>query len=189
MFLKKLRMKRMLGFTLIEVMAVSGIMTSMHSQGNYQYIMDRAREVSALNNLRQIHMLLQAQTMGGGLPTADFYPKGDPLTDPKSIVKQIQGAPKELFLSPFSPEGFRRMGLTYAWNDTVNGKEMDLLPKGTWLLIDVSAFIADPQVPKPPKYLVLYADGRAESVTEPPADIVKMVKDAQEKLKSDAPPK
>jgi type II secretory pathway pseudopilin PulG len=189
MFLKKLGRKRLLGFTLIEVMAVSGIMSSMNSQGNYQYIMDRAREMSALNNLRQIHMLLQMQSMGGGLPTADFFPKGDPLKDPKSIVRQIQGAPKDLFVSPFSPEGFRRQGLTYAWNDTVNGRELDRLPKDTWLLIDVSAFIADPQVPKPPKYLVLYADGRTEALTQIPDDILKLVAEAQEKLKSEAPPK
>jgi type II secretory pathway pseudopilin PulG len=189
MFLKKLRKRHLLGFTLIEVMAVSGIMSSMHSQGNYQYIMDRARETSALNNLRQIHMLLQIQSMDGGLPSADFFPKGDPLKDPKSIVRLINGAPKDIFISPFSPEGFRRAGLTYAWNDTVNGRELDRLPKNTWLLIDVSAFIADPNVPKPPKYLVLYADGRAEGLTQLPEDIVKSVAQAEEKLKSDAPPK
>jgi hypothetical protein len=44
-------------------------------------------------------------------------------------------------------------------------------------------------VPKPDKYLVLYADGRAEAVTEAPPDIVKAVQEAEAKKKQGEPKK
>ena len=117
--------------------------------------------------------------MGEGLPKAAFYPKGDPKKDPKSILRLVPGAPKELFVSPFAPEGLKRKGLSFAWNDAVNGKDISLLGKKTWLLVDLAAFIADAKVPKPTRYLVLYADGTAKSVRELPPDIVEAVKKAQ----------
>ena len=175
-----------LAFTLIEVMAASAIMTSLHSQGGYHYAITRAHETKGVHNLKQIHMLLYAQSMGDGLPKAAFYPKGDPKKDPKSILRLLQGAQSELFVSPFAPEGLKRKGLSFAWNDTVNGKDLSLLPKKTWLLIDLAAFIVDEKVPKPQRYLVLYADGTAMAVRELPADIVKAVKEA--KADADKPP-
>ena len=69
--------------------------------------------------------------------------------DPKSIINLIPGAMPELFVSPFAPDALKKKGLTFAWNDTVNGKDMSQLPKDTWLLIDMAAFIADPRVPAP----------------------------------------
>jgi hypothetical protein len=168
-----------LGFTVVEVLAVSAIMSGLSSQGNYRYALTKANELKGVNNLRQVYMLLLAQSIGGGLPKAAFYPKGDPKKDPKSIVRLIHGAPPELFVSPFAPAGLKRKGLTFAWNDKVNGKDMSLLPKDTWLLIDLAAFIVDPDVPKPQRYLVLYADGRALAVKELPPDIVKAVEKAR----------
>lgn len=180
--------RRTLGFTLIEVMAVSGIMATLHGQGGFRYAITRANQVRGINNLKQIHMLLQAQCIGGQLPSAAFYPKGDPKKDPKSIVRLIQGAPQEIFISPFAPEGLRKKGLTFAWNDTVNGKQLDLLPRDTWLLIDLAAFIADPKVPRPSTYLVLYANGRAEAVRTVPRDIEQAVNKARTSGESKRPP-
>jgi hypothetical protein len=96
----------------------------------------------------------------------------------------IEGAVPQLFISPFAPESLRQKGLTYAWNDTVNGKDMSLLPKDTWLLIDLAAFIADPAVAKPHRYLLLYADGRALALDTPPPDIVKAVREAQARVEA-----
>ena len=176
--------RRSLGFTLVEVLAVTTIMSGLASQGGgvYSYAISVANELRGLHNLRQLHQLLQMQSMTDGLPRAAFYPQGDPKADPKSIVRLVQGAPPELFVSPFAPEPLKRKGLTYAWNDSVNGKDLSLLPKDTWLLIDLPAFLADAKTPKPGRYLVLYASGRAESVEMPPADIVKAVKEAEAKL-------
>jgi hypothetical protein len=50
-------------------------------------------------------------------------------------------------------------------------------------LIDIAAFITDPNVPKPTSYLVLYANGDAMAVDTLPPDIVKAVQEAQEKGK------
>jgi len=163
-------------------------MSSLHSQSNFRYAINKAREISGLNNLRQIYLLLQAHCIVSGLPKAAFYPKGDPLKDPKSIVRLIPGAPPQLFVSPFAPDALREKGLTYAWNTALNGKTLDAAPRGTWMLIDLAAFIADPSVPKPSKYLVLYADGRAVAVPQPPADIVQQVRQAQAKLKAKQAP-
>jgi len=177
--------RRLLAFTLIEVMAATAIMTSLQSQGGaYRYAITSANRIRGIHNLKQIHMLLQAQCITGRLPKAAFYPKGDPKKDPKSIVRLIQGAPPELFISPFAPEALKKKGLTYAWNDTVNGKDLDRLSRKTpktWLLIDLPAFIADPKLPTPTRYLVLYVNGKAEAVDRPPGDIVKAVKKAQAK--------
>ena len=187
MFLSHRHCRRSLGFTLIEVMAVSGIMSSLASQGGYHYAIDKANEVKGVNNLKQIYMLIQAQAMGEGMPAAAFYPKGDPKKDPQSILRLLQGASPELFVSPFAAEGLKQKGLTFVWNDTVNGKDPGLLKQDTWLLIDLAAFSADPSVPKPKKYLVLYADGRSLAIDTLPADIDKAVKEAQGKLESAQP--
>ncbi len=168
-----------LGFTLVEVLAVSAIMSGLHSHGGYRYAITQANAIRGINNLKQIHMLLMAQSIGEGLPKAAFYPKGDPKKDRRSIVRLVQGAVPELFLSPFAPESLKRKGLTFAWNDAVNGKDLSILAKDTWLLIDLAAFIVDPKVSKPARYLVLYADGRALAVRDLPPDIVQAVKKAR----------
>lgn len=183
--MNKIRRRRgSLAFGLIEVLAVSAIMTSMNSSqmGGFQYALDKAKEVQGTENLRQIYLLLMAQTTSEPLPSAVFYPKDDPTKDPKSIMNLLQGSVPQLFVSPFAPEAMKKKGLTYAWNDAVNGKDMSQLPKDTWLLIDMAAFIADPNVPSPHRYLLLYADGRALAVVDLPPDIQKVVKEAQAKI-------
>ena len=61
------------------------------------------------------------------------------------------------------------------------GKSLDSVRGGTWLLVDLAAFIADPKIPKPSKYLILYANGRSVATATLPADIVKTVAEAREK--------
>lgn len=174
------RRRRTLAFTLVEVLAVAAIMSGAHSQGNYRYGVNRANEVKGVHNLRQIHLMLQMESMATGkLPSAAFFPKGDPKKDPKSITRLLKGVPQQMFVSPFAPAALKKRGLTFAWNDTVNGKSLDRLPRKTWLLADIAAFITDPKIPKPPMYLLLYADGTAKAVQTLPPDIVKAVKDAR----------
>jgi type II secretory pathway pseudopilin PulG len=175
--------RKSLGFTMLEVLTVTSIMASLHSQGNYQYAINKANEIKGVSNLKQIHQLLMIQTITGGMPDAAFYPKDDPKKDPRSIVNLIQGAPQQLFVSPFAPAALQEKGLTFAWNDAVNGKGMDSVPSNTWLLIDLAAFVADPKIPKPTKYLILYANGKAEAVSNLPPDIAKAVEEAKAKAK------
>ncbi|MBM4038531.1 MAG: hypothetical protein FJ290_08455 [Planctomycetes bacterium] len=178
-----------LGITLIEILTVTGIMSSLNSQSDFRYAINQANQVKGLNNLRQLYLLLQTQCISGALPRATFFPEGDPKKDPKSIIRLLPGAPPQLFVSPFAPQSLQDKGLTYAWNTALNGKTLDTVPRTTWVLIDVTAFIADPSIAKPAKYLVLYADGRAEAVAEPPADIVNAVKEAEAKKGKAAPKK
>jgi len=176
--------RRTLGFTVVEVLAATPIIAGLHSQGNYAYVVNRANETKGIHNLKQIHMMLRMQTITTGkLPNAAFFPKGDPKKDPKSITRLIKGVPQQMFISPVAPRALKKKGLTFAWNDTVNGKSLDRLPRNTWLLVDIAAFIADPKLPKPKSYLILYADGRAKAVNTLPPDIVKAVKAAQAKGK------
>ncbi|NQT86833.1 hypothetical protein HQ560_08725 [bacterium] len=176
--------RRSAGFTLIEILAVTGIMSGLQgqSQGNWRYGISKANEIKGLHNLKQIHLLIQMQAMTGRLPSAAFYPQGDPKKDPKSIVRLVQGAPPELFISPFAPPALQQKGLTFAWNDKVNGKGLDSVSR-EWLLVDLAAFIADPKIPKPKKYLILYGDGRAIASTTLPPGIAKAVKEAETKKK------
>jgi hypothetical protein len=180
------RRSRSLAFGLIEVMMVSAIMTTLNSQmGGFRFALDAAKETQGRENLRQIYLLLVAQTTSEPLPDAVFYPKGDPTKDPKSIMNLIQGAMPGLFVSPFAPDELKKKGLTFAWNDAVNGRDMSNLPKDTWLLIDLAAFIADPRVPSPHRYLLLYADGRAMAVANLPPDIDKVVQQARAKIEAE----
>ncbi len=183
--MRQIRSRRgSLAFTLVEILVVSSIMSGMASQGGYRYAINKANEQKGLNNLRQVYLLLYAQSIGEALPKAAFYPKGDPKKDPKSIMQLIPDAIPQLFVSPFAPEGLKKSGLTYAWNDTVNGKDLSRLPRHTWLLIDLAAFIADPEVPKPSKYLILYADGRTVATKTIPGDIAEAVEEAKKRAES-----
>ena len=178
------RRRRSLAFTLVEVLAVAAIMSGAHSQGNYRYGVNRANELKGIHNLKQIYLVLWMDSMTTGkLPRAAFFPKGDPKKDPKSITRLLKGVPQQMFVSPFAPAALKKRGLTFAWNDSVNGKSLDRLPRKTWLLIDIAAFINDPKIPKPQSYLILYADGTAKAVQTLPPDIVKAVKKAQAKGK------
>lgn len=181
--------RKPLGVTLIEVMAVTAIMGGLQSQsaGNLRYGITKAREIQGISNLRQIHMILMMQSMTGRLPNAALYPKGDPRTDPKSIMRLMRDVPAPMWVSPFAPEPLRKKGLTFAWNSAVNGKSLDAMPGNTWLLMDLAAFIADPKVNKPHKYLILYANGRSEAVANVPPDVERAVKAAKAKLTGKSP--
>lgn len=180
--------RKPLGVTLVEVLVVGGIMSGLQSGGHWRYAISKANEIRGMSNLKQIHQLLMIQSMAGGLPKAALYPKGDPKTDPTSILRLIPGAVPKLFTSPFAPEPLRKKVLTYAWNSDLNGKSLDAVKGDTWMLIDMAAFITDPKVPKPSKYLVLYANGSVKSVSQPPADILQAVAEAQKKQQSGAGP-
>ena len=49
----------------------------------------------------------------------------------------------------------------------------------------MAAFIADPGVPAPDRYLLLYADGRAMAVANLPSDIQKVVQQARARIQAE----
>ena len=85
------------GFTLIELMAVTTILTSI-PLGAYKAV-GKAKEISCKNNLKQIYYALTMFTMSndGNLPSACFYPKN---SSDKNSLANILHLSKDIFLYP-----------------------------------------------------------------------------------------
>lgn len=167
--------KRFRGFTLIEVMTVAAIVTSMESN-SYQGVMDKTKALKCQNNLRQIGLVLMTM---GELPDADFYPEGDPKTDPKSLVVLTKDSlPEEIFVCPTSPRALADRGLTYLWNDRLNGRNMIGAGK-TWVMIEMNCVTENPVAPHSGKYNVLFTDGTVKELATPPKEILEALAEAK----------
>lgn len=177
----KLRAKFRFGFTLIEVMTAMTIAASV-SSGGYSHVMDRAKALQCQNNLRQMGVVLKTM---GTLPNAAFYPSGDPKSDPKSllVIGKKAGLTESMFMCPTAPPEFRDKGLTFLWNDAVNGQGPFSVSR-EWLMIEMNVLSAEPTPPHAGKYHVLYGDGSVKAVTSIPQEIEKAKASAQKKLKS-----
>ena len=175
------------GQGLAEVAVVCSIMTSMAGGGASAawQVMGSARRVVAITQMKQIYLAIQMRADdGGGLPAADMYPdlRRDPnavRTSPRSIVKILGNAvPASLWIDPRAPEAFQKAGLTYIWNSSLNGRQLDQVDGHTWLLADMNAAaVAIPELVPQPKgigYLVLYADGSAKYEMQPPPGLAKI---------------
>lgn len=169
--------RRTWGQTLAELGLVCGILSSMGGgAGAAWQVLAASRRTDATSNLKQIYAALLITAEDGQLPNAVFYPdtRRDPnavRTDPRCIVNQIRGLPAHFWISPGAPPEFQRLGLTYVWNSSLNGRLLDQLDPRTWLLMDMNgaAYLLPDLVPKAPGYLVLYADGQVKYETQPPA--------------------
>jgi len=169
------------GFTLIEVMAAMTIAASV-STGGYPRVMDRAKALQCQNNLRQMGLVLKTM---GTMPNAAFYPSGDPKSDPKSLlfIGKKAGLSESMFLCPTAPDEFSKKGLTFLWNDAVNGKDAFSVPR-EWLMIEMNALSAKPTPPHSGKYHVLYGDGSVKAVKSIPKEIEKAKAIANKKVKN-----
>lgn len=176
--MKRLR-RRSWGQGLAEVAVVCGIMSSMAGGGAGAAwgVLDMARRTRVISNLRQIYMAIQMYADDNdGLPNAEFYPdiRRDPkavTNSPRSIVRLLgQGIPASFWINPTAPERFQQAGLTFVWNTTVNGKNLDQLEPRTWLLMDMNAaaYMIPDVIPRAGGYLVLYADGSVKYEMQPP---------------------
>lgn len=171
------RRKRKRGFTLIEVLAAAAIVTGVSSK-SYKNVHDRAAAMKCQHNLRQIGMILMTS---GPLPKAAFYPKGDPMKDPKSIrVLLSKKVPGEMFVCPAAPPELAKKGLTFLWNDKLNGRSMMGVRK-TWVLIEMNCLGKPAVAPHMGKYHVLYTDGSVATVTQPPKEIMDALTKASKK--------
>lgn len=182
------RKKSNWGATLAEVMIVTGIMQSLAGGGSgvFNGVKDRAKRTQCLNNLRQLGQAIQMFAMlnDGALPEACFYPiyydqqRQQWFLAPadrhdKSIKKALgpHVGNAQVFLCPAAPEKINQLGLSYLWNDQVNGKMLDTLPPNTWLLQDMNgaAFGASALIPPSHEggYHVLWADGSVRWINQP----------------------
>ncbi|MDP6117207.1 MAG: prepilin-type N-terminal cleavage/methylation domain-containing protein [Planctomycetota bacterium] len=166
----KLRARLKLGFTLIEVMTAMTIVASV-SSGGYGHVMNRAKAMQCQNNLRQMGLVFKTM---GKLPNAAFYPSGDPKSDPKSllVIGKKAGLSESMFQCPTAPAEFREKGLTFLWNDSVNGRGPFSVSR-EWLVIEMNALSAKPTAPHAGKYHVLYGSGSVKAVSSIPKEIEK----------------
>jgi len=179
----KFRARLKFGFTLIEVMTAMNIVASV-SSGGYGHVMNRAKALQCQNNLRQMGLVFKTM---GNLPNASFYPKGDPKSDPKSllVIGKKAGLSDGMFMCPTAPAEFREKGLTFLWNDAVNGRGSFSVSR-EWLMIEMNALSAKPTPPHSGKYHVLYGSGSVKAVSSIPKEIEKAKAMAKKKSKSTA---
>jgi prepilin-type processing-associated H-X9-DG protein len=143
-------------------------------------------------NLKQLGAALKMYALdnNGKLLTALFYPGARAKTDPKSLRKQLSSYVKaeNVFLCPGAPSSLNKNGLSYLWNDSLNGAPLKRIPNAssTWMLVDAAAAAkaldsktaaAKKIKPIPPAhvdgYNILYADGHVAWSKTPPKIAVK----------------
>jgi len=158
------------GFTATELLMVTTLLSSI-PVSSYIGIRNKAYQTQCLSQLRQIGMAVNMFVqMEGRYPSARFYPE-NPLKDSRSIVLILKpyGIPARLFICPTAPPLLKKKGLTYLWNDNLNGKTPYRLknPSRIWLMVDITAL--DKRVSSHQGgYNILYADGHVEWKSEPP---------------------
>jgi len=146
------------GFTVMEMVVVTGIVTSMGS-GGYMGVKNRALRTQCMNNLRQIGMELRMYEMtNGALPNAKFYPE-NPKTDSRSLLRLLPGF-ERCMVCPVMPPALQQKGLTFLWNDKYSGKPLSAIPNPshTWLMIEMTAVSKDAPAPHSGGYNVLCGD-------------------------------
>ncbi len=106
----------------------------------------------------------------GKFPDAKFFPE-NPNTDPRSIkvILKSYGTTDEIFICPTAPQELKNIGLTYLWNDEINGKSLSSIENAsqTWLMVDMTAAYEGVKSHRD-GYNVLYADFQVEWSPSPP---------------------
>ncbi|MBU0534461.1 MAG: prepilin-type N-terminal cleavage/methylation domain-containing protein [Candidatus Omnitrophica bacterium] len=163
-------LKSKTGFTLTELLLVTSILGAV-SPAAYIGVKNKAYEISCMNNLKQIGTTLQMfELEQGKLPDAKFFPN-NPNTDPRSIkvILKNYGMPNEIFICPTAPQQLKDLGLTYLWNDEVNGKSLYSIdnPSQTWLMVDMTAAYEEATSHRN-GYNILYANFQVNWSASPP---------------------
>lgn len=160
-------LRRRGGFTMAEVLVVTGILTGLGG-GAFLGVNEMAHRTTCQQHLRQIGMAIQMMTMAGEpLPRAWFYPPDNHPNRNKyhlALIMAQQGVPAEMFICPSAPQAIQQRGICYIYNDLLGGKEIDELPNpaATWMLMDLNV-VSDAV---PPAHTggcnVLFVDGHVK---------------------------
>lgn len=154
--------RRWQGFTLIEITAVAGIISTL-SVGTYMGV-QKGRERECINNLQQIYKAIVMFEMDNNyLPNAKFFPSSS--SDPKGLNNILiqYGVAGTIFYCPSIPEQLNRYGTNYIWNDTTNNRTTDSLPPNTWLMTEMTAVSKNIPGPHTGRFSILYAGGNAQT--------------------------
>jgi prepilin-type N-terminal cleavage/methylation domain-containing protein/prepilin-type processing-associated H-X9-DG protein len=169
------RLRKRAGFTLVEVLAVTSIMTGLASNGNnFAACKDKANQTVCKNNLMQIHRALMMFLMDNeSYPQAWFFPPDKhPYREQyniANILKSYTGAP-QLFICPTACQELQQRKITYLWNDQLNNKGQDSLPNPTetWVMEDINAVTNKVPPSHDTGYNVLFGDGHVKFLAGPP---------------------
>ncbi|NCO38655.1 MAG: hypothetical protein GW911_04315 [Armatimonadetes bacterium] len=132
------------GTALAEVIAVAAALSALGGNA-FTGAKSAAHKGTCEANLKQLGAALKMYALenNGKLPTAVFYPGAKAKTDPKSIRKQLSSYVKseDAFTCPGAPSGLNKNGLSYLWNDSLNGASLRRVPNAssTWMLVDATA--------------------------------------------------
>ncbi len=138
------------GFTAAEVLAVTGILTSLGG-GSFINVTEQAHRTTCQQHLHQIGLAIQMRTMmDEPLPRAWFYPPDPPHPNRMTyhLAHVMAGeVPASMFICPSAPSAIQRRGICYVYNSNVGGKSIDEIPNPsqTWLMMDVN--VVSDQVP------------------------------------------
>ena len=150
------------GFTLIELSAVAAIVSAL-SVGTYHAV-QKGKSSQCLNNLKQLYQAVSMFSMdNSAVPSASFFPSS--VSDPRGIhnILAQYGARGSIPFCPSIPEQLNIYGTNYIWNDSLNGKSIDSLPPGTWLMTEMTAVSQNIPAPHTGQgYNILYAGGNAQ---------------------------
>ncbi len=172
------RRRRQAGFTLIEVLLVTAIISSV-PYDSYLNAQQKGVQTQCQGSLRQLGQLIQLYVdENEKYPAAAFYPK-DPKDGADSLAK-ILGGDARLFVCPALPAKLQATGLNFVYNDALAGKKGVANPEKTWLLIEFTCVAADAPHPHPNGYNILYADGHVEATKELPPELVKLQQQAKQ---------
>ena len=171
------RQRSMLGFSLVEIMVVSAIVTSIPA-AQYARAKQMAYQTKCVSNLQEIgKMIVMYQMSEGKYPEAVFFPN-DALNDPKSIIKVMEDAgyqvPREMWVCPGAPPELAGKNLTFVYNDKYGGRSVLKAPDKAWLLVEVNCVSKSVPPPHPAGYNVLCADGHVVTTTQLPSDLVQL---------------
>ncbi|MBD3293270.1 MAG: hypothetical protein GF393_10120 [Armatimonadia bacterium] len=137
------RRGRRLGFTAVEVLAVTGILTGLGG-GAFVGHKSKAHQTACQQHLRQIGMAIQMRTMTGeALPRAWFYPPDPPhpARNQYHLANVMSSeVPKQMFICPGAPQQIQQRGICYVYNDRLGDKTLDQVPNpaATWLMMDIN---------------------------------------------------
>jgi len=175
-----------LGFSLLEVMAVSAIVTSIPT-AQYAKAKQKAHQANCQHNLEQIGLMIKMYHLSEGkYPKAVFYP-GDAFKDGDSIIRVMEDAgynvPKEMWQCPSAPAVLKKRGLTFVYNEKFGGRSSLKNPGRAWLLIEINCVSKKVSMPHPGGYNILCADGHVLTTKVLPPDIQRLQKAALQKAK------
>lgn len=148
------------GFTLIELTAVAGIISTL-SAGTYLGV-QKGRERECINNLKQIYDAVMMFEMDNGtLPGAKFFPSS--ASDSRGIHSILaQYGVRNVMFCPSLPAQLNNYGTNYIWNDTVNNRNINSIPSSTWLMTEMTAVSKNIPPPHMAGFSVLYVEGNAQ---------------------------